>query len=220
VTERVTAQAVTATDNMFVAQYQALRTEILQLMQSNEQRTLGTLGISGVLWSVLVTLLGSKVAVPGVAFLGPLPLALAGINSYVAVSRRIANIGSFLGAATQHYAPTLPNWEHEVGLYSQRPNNRMSTRMSTVGLYGMMIAIGMVAAITTASAGLSTRPWAWLDLIGSVILGSVAAVSFIVIQRSHQAFAETRRQLDSYWHTRLTNSQNPKDLDVPENERA
>jgi hypothetical protein len=209
VAERNTAPVVTATDNVFVAQYTALRAEILQLMLNNEQRTLGALGISGVLWSVLVTLLGSKVPVPGVAFLGPLPLALAGLNSYVAVSRRIANIGSFIGAATHSYVPGLPNWESEVGIYAQQPGNRMSTRMSTIGLYWMLIIIGIAAAITTASVGASTRSWAWLDLVGSALLGALTIIAFIAIQRVHQNFADTRRQLDSYWIARLVEDTNP-----------
>src|SRR6266496_2578317 len=170
---------VTASDNLFVAQYNSLRAEILQLLQNNEQRTLGTLGLSGVLWSVLVTLLGSKVVVPGVAFLGPLPLALAGINSYVAVSRRISNIGSFLGAATSVYAPNLPNWEREVSMYSQRPGNRMSTRMSTIGIYWMLMVIGISAAVTTAAIGVPKRSWAWLDLVGSSVLGVLAVLAFL-----------------------------------------
>ena len=76
--------------------------------------------------TLLVTLLGSKVVVPGVAFLGPLPLALAGINSYVAMSRRISNIGSFLGAATAGYAP-------EIHVRKTTGDKRQDVSLATIG---------------------------------------------------------------------------------------
>jgi hypothetical protein len=197
---------VTPADNLFVAQYNSLRAEILQLQQNNEQRTLGTLGLAVVLWSALATLLGSKVVVPGVAFLGPLPLALAGVNSYVAASRRISNIGAFLGAATSEHAPGIPNWEREVSEYSQQPGNRMSTRMSTVSIYWMMVVIGIVSAITAAAVNADHRSWAWLDLIGSLALGIGAITAFLTIQRSHRAYATTRKELDTYWSAKLANT--------------
>jgi hypothetical protein len=81
--------------------------------------------------------------------------------------------------------------------------------MSTVGLYWLIIVIGVTSAIAAACAGLSHRWWAWLDLTGSVAVGALVVGAFVLMQQGHRNFPDTRRELDSYWLTRLVPAPTP-----------
>jgi hypothetical protein len=196
------ANAAADGGSFLVAQYEALRAEILMLMSANEARTFAALGFAATVWAALAALLGNAREVPGAAFLAPLPVLLHAFNNHIVYSRRVANLGSFLAAMAQRHFAGVLNWESEVGRFARTSGIRMSSRLPIAAVYWFAVLFGAAAAIVRAAIANSAGPRPG-DLAISIAVSALAVLAQVQIHRGYSDFATAREQFDRYWSSRL-----------------
>jgi hypothetical protein len=192
-----------ARNEFLAAQYGALRSEILQLMQANENRTFNALSVAATIWAVLAALLGDGRGIPGVSFLMPLPILVLAFNTHLVHGRRVANLGSYLSAVTRAEFDGVKDWETEVGVFARSSNPVMSSSVSVATIYWFATATSTAVAFVVALTTERTPGWRSLDLLLTSAVALAAVLAVLRIHRGVKSYATSREEFDAYWTRRF-----------------
>ena len=192
-------------DELFELQYNAVRTEILSLIEANERRVLSSVSIVVVGWSLLFSVKFSGGGPPGVAFILPLLLLPPVYDIHLTLSRRVANMSSFLTSAQQHLFPSSISWDAEVGRFAQTSGIDLGTKLAVRNVFLGLTAIGvLLASLVAFGSSSEVVDWPrWLDFALSLGLGLAVGVLILFVDRRGGSFALNRRKFDSYWGNRF-----------------
>lgn len=185
-------------------QYDCLRGEIMYFMAANERRVFGALGVVVTAMGILVSALAAKIEVPGVAFILPLLIMIHALNIHIIYSRRVANIGSFISHHVSSVLPELPNWEKEVGEFAINTDINMSSRVSVILVYSVVVLLGcfggVFAPLWRAQEAQFLALW---HKIGSFILATLVLHWLYITAKEYRNYEKTRIQFDKYWSDRF-----------------
>jgi len=188
---------------LFLAQYAAIRSEILLLMDANEKRVFAGLGVATTMTGVLATLVSTRYIVPGVIFLFPGLILFLSLNIHYFYAARTAGMSSFLAHATDVFGRSPVNWDRDVAAFARDVGAHLSSGLSVAGIYGAIGAISVAFGLaSTASrvyepSGVSIL--VLVDLGATFLFAACLGVAYLRLVRRRRAFVELRDTYDRYW---------------------
>jgi hypothetical protein len=191
--------------DFFELQYATVRTEIISLIEANERRVLSSVSIVVVGWSLLFSVKFASGGAPGVAFILPLLLLPPVYDIHLTLSRRVANMSSFLSSAQHHLAPTSVSWDFEVGRFARTSGIDLGTKLAVRNVFLGLSTIGILLACLVAlgSSGEVVEWPPWLDFVLSMSLGLSVGALILYIDRRGGSFSANRKKFDGYWSNRF-----------------
>jgi hypothetical protein len=192
------------------AQYSAVRSEILSLIEANERRVFSALSAALALMTVLSSLRAGGTPIPGAAFLLPGPILVLALNIHVVYGRRTANMSAYLAHALDAHERQDMNWERDVGVHARESGIDLGSRVSVIRIYLLVALVCIGAALGLAAyeviVGEPSRLFGVTDAVVSLAGGVTLWLVALRVVRTSRSFAEIRYEMDDFWNKYFSTS--------------
>lgn len=196
-----------------LAQYGAVRAEILYLQDANEKRTFAAVGFATSFWTALTAAIAAGIQMPAFIFIVPTIVLWLALRTHALHSKRVSNASSFLSHVTRDVYKDVVNWEFEIAQFARSSGIGMSAGVSTMTTYCIIVAVGCFGAVGLSVSRL--LPWVekacvsecgfeCFDFVITLFLAISALIVTISLKNKYQDFSVQIDQFDEYWSSRIT----------------